>query len=352
MKRKSLPRDWLPSSSLFLTFFAVFFAVGFASSFFVQRYFYPKNEFLKTLNESSVEKENLHFPAAKYWFYHSASWMNIFESVDVVLERLGLEWIPMNATSNATVHNDWDLLWSYNHHTIIPLDWNQIRYHQKINHIPGNQCLISKSLLGSTTDSKYVPKAFLNIDDVKKYTKTHPDKRFVVKLKTNRGVVLQHVSEMNFTNTDSYNDYFAMEFVEDPLLFNGHKFDFAVYVIITSINPLRLYYYNKNIIMRFCPKTYNTSDPEDRDSYVVKSSHIPGSKFPGIKKYFENGYTYKEGFNAFLKSKGPDTEEKVWNDVEDLIRSVVVSKEKFFIEEVSLISINNTTSPWRHLYQN
>ena len=86
--------------------------------------------------------------------------------------------------------------------------------------------------------------------------------------------------------------------------------------------------------MRFCPKTYDTSDPTDVDRYVVRNGHIPGSNFPGIKEFHENGFTYKEGFNAFLKSKGADVDE-IWEKIEDLIRSIVISKEKYFIEEVS-----------------
>lgn len=299
----------------------------------------PENE--KVKNEVEVEKssENFMIPEIKrqykghFWFHHKQNDLAVLETAGKVLERLNFAWIPMNATSQQTIHYNWDLLWSYEHFCEIPLDWNQIQYHQKINHIPGSFHLTSKSVFGSTTNSKYVPKAFLNVEDVQRFSKQNPEKRFVVKLKSNRGVKLQNVTDMNFVNSNSHDDYFAVEFIENPFLFNGHKFDFAVYVVITSINPLRLYYYNKNIIMRFCPKTYSTSDPEDRDRYVVKSSHIPGSKFPGIKDFFENDYTYKEGFNEFLKREGVD-EDKVWKDVEDLIRSIVVSKKMFFIEEV------------------
>jgi Tubulin-tyrosine ligase family len=270
----------------------------------------------------------------KFCFHHNQNDLQIFQSIHRVLESLNLEWIPINSTSHETMHYDWDLLWSYEHFCEIPLDWSLIQFNKKVNHIPGSFHLTSKSVFGSTTQSKYVPKAFLNVEDVKNYSKQHPEKRFVTKFKSNRGVKLQSVNEMNFTDSNSQNDYFAMEFIENPLLFNGHKFDFAVYVVITSINPLRIYLYNKNIIMRFCPDTYDASNAEERDRYVVHSSHIPGSKFPGVQEFFKADYTYKEAFNAFLRRKGVD-EEKVWKDVEDLIRSIIVSKEKFFIDEVS-----------------
>lgn len=271
----------------------------------------------------------------KYCLLHSRNDLGILKLVKIVLDRLGLEQVFMNATDKKTFHNNWDLLWTFDNLKKFPLNMNQIQFHQKVNHLPGNYHLCSKSVFGRETESKYVPKAFMTVDAVKNHLKTHPGKRFVVKRKSNRGVILQDVAEMNFTNENSQHGFFAMEYVEDPLLFNGHKFDFAVYVVITSLNPLRLYYYTKNVIMRFCPKTYDTSDPEDRDRYVVKSSHTPGSEFPGIEEFYKNNYTFREGFNAFLRSLGPGTVEKVWREVEKLIRTIVLSKEKLIIEEVS-----------------
>lgn len=296
-------------------------------------------ENVEVIDENETAETNLSISTKpKYCFMHATNDEAIFESADFVLKSLGLEQASINWTTEI-LHYDWDLLWVYDHQNTLKANWSQVKFNQKVNHIFGSYHLTSKSVFGSTTMSKYVPRAFLTVADVKKYVAVHPEKRFVVKRKSNRGVILQKVEEMNFTNSWAMSDFFAMEFVEDPLLFNGHKFDFAVYVVITSVNPLRIYYYNKNIIMRFCPKKYNTSDPEDRDSYVVKSSHIPGSKFPGIKEYLDGGYTYKEGFNSFLNSFGSKTEEKVWSEVENLIRSVILSKEKKFIEEVRLCCV-------------
>lgn len=265
-----------------------------------------------------------------FWLHFGTADSSIFETLERVLTRLDLE-----RNFESAPNTNWDLMWSYGHHSGVKLNWSELKYHQKVNHLPGNHFLGSKSVLGTTTNSKYVPKAFLKVEDVKDYVTKFPNKRFVVKKKSNRGVVLQNVTDMKFEPTQDNDDWFAMEFVENPLLFNGHKFDFAVYVVITSVNPLRLYYFNKNIIIRFCPKPYDTSDPEDRDRYVVRSSHIPGAKFPGIKEYFANNFTYKDGFNAFLESKGVSVEE-TWLKVEDLIRSIVLSKEKDLIENVSL----------------
>lgn len=77
-------------------------------------------------------------PRPKYWFYMARGYMWIFFSVDNVLKKLGLQKIEIKVNNRETVHNDWDLLWSYDYHNEIPIDFKNLKYHQKINHIPGN----------------------------------------------------------------------------------------------------------------------------------------------------------------------------------------------------------------------
>lgn len=41
-----------------------------------------------------------------------------------------------------------------------------------------------------------------------------------------------------------FKSIFIQEFIANPLLFNGYKFDIGVYVVITSVLPLRIYVHN------------------------------------------------------------------------------------------------------------
>jgi tubulin monoglycylase TTLL15 len=167
---------------------------------------------------------------------------------------------------------------------------------------------------------------------LKAFADENPNTRFVQKLSTNRGVSLKNISEIDFTVKDS-NISFAQVFVENPLLLNGHKFDFNIFVAITSLNPLRVYYYEKNTHFRFCPLPYDPNNFTNPDTYVIDESHIQGSDFPAIQKYFNQSYTYKEAFDEVMKKKGVDTK-VIYDQVEDCIQSVIMSKEQLILKEI------------------
>lgn len=278
-------------------------------------------------------------PRPKYWFYMNRGYMWIFFSVDNVLQKLGLERIDMKIESNKKVHNDWNLLWSYDYHNEIPIDFKNLSFHQKINHIPGNYVLCMKENLGVNTDSKYIPKAFNNSKSLLEYAVDHPETRFVQKLWSNRGVALKNASEISFEMFGPANKYFAQVYVENPLLIDGHKFDFGIYVLVTSIDPLRIYYYNKNTLIRLCEEKYDPTNYDDINSYVIGDACLFPWDMDVLSVYYNNSYTYKEAMNAYFTNQGYDME-RVWSQVEDCISSIVVSKEDSFIYWVRSTTTN------------
>lgn len=103
----------------------------------------------------------------------------------------------------------------------------------------------------------------------KSLRKKNENVKFVQKLKANHGVSLKKVKEVNFTATgDLETEFFAQIFVENPLLISGHKF------AKTSVNSLRVYYYNKNVHFRFCRLPYDSENFDKIDSYVIGETHM------------------------------------------------------------------------------
>lgn len=279
----------------------------------------------KDTSEAKVVKS---YEKPKYWLIGD----NIEEkllTVKTVLNRVGLEQFngSLKAENN---HEGWNLIWSTK--TNVALDWKQIKYHQKFNHFPWSRFLSSKSVFSTSTDSKYVPKGFLESDELKKYAKAHPKAKFVKKSKAKGGVhIVKNVNKMNFTSKD---DYFVQELVQNPLLFDNRLFELSVFVLITSVNPLRLYYIPRYVLPRFCPENYDHQDFSDEDTFVVGESHVAPLDFEGTREYFLNGYTFKDAMDAFLMKQNASVEE-FYKKIEDAIRVVVVSKEKEFNDYVS-----------------
>lgn len=75
-------------------------------------------------------------------------------------------------------------------------------------------------------------------ENFKEFVEMNPEIKFVEKAESNRGVIIVSINEINF-ETPAKKIY--QEFIDNPLLIDGHAFDLGVYVLITSIDPLRIY---------------------------------------------------------------------------------------------------------------
>ena len=165
------------------------------------------------------------------------------------------------------------------------------------------------------------------------YAKSNPDKLFVQKNSNHRGIKIEPLEKLDLKSNGS----FIQEFVQDPMLIDGYKFDIGVYTYITSIDPLRIYVYNGDCLVRFCPKKYHPFDQTDRDKYVVHDDYRPTWEVPILAKmYSDLGYTFKETLNSHIRSvMGPKAPDNMWNTIYDIIRDVYTSKEKDYLKAIN-----------------
>lgn len=254
-----------------------------------------------------------------YWIYGAGS-DSQWRHVNNVLQRLGFHRVGENESETA------DLLWAHDY------PFNKMRNkiasfqsHQRVNHFPGCGFITNKIDL-STTDMKYIPKAFKLPADVEKfraYSKENIQKLFVTKHHQHRHIKIKKVDEIDFND----NGTFIQEFIENPLLVDGHKFDIGVYTIITSIDPLRIYIYYGDILFRYCPQKYHPFDPNNVDKYIVGDDYLPTWEIPSLARYYNGlGYGMKSSFDTYIQSKGMDPR-IIWDQVEDAIRLAILKKE-------------------------
>lgn len=61
------------------------------------------------------------------------------------------------------------------------------------------------------------------------------------------------------------------QYIQNPLLIDGFKFDLRVYVALTSVNPLRLYVYNEGLV-RFASEKYDMNNVKNVFSHLTNYS--------------------------------------------------------------------------------
>ena len=65
--------------------------------------------------------------------------------------------------------------------------------------------------------------------------------------------------------------YVISKYIYKPLLINGLKFDIRMYVLVTSLDPLRIYLYNEGLV-RFASEPYQMSDKQKKFSHLTNYS--------------------------------------------------------------------------------
>lgn len=253
-----------------------------------------------------------------YWTYGKSSSDNHLRHVHLVLDRLGFEF-----GSNET---DWDLLWAHDYpfRNLYPT-LHQLKPHQRVNHFPGCGFITNKVDL-ATSKLKYIPRAFKlpkDKDQFLEYANKFPNKLFVQKNNQHRHIYIRSVNEIDFSN----NDTFIQEYIDNPLLVDGHKFDIGVYVIVTSVDPLRVYIYKGDVLFRYCPAKYYPFDSKILDKYIVGDDYLPTWDVPSLAQFYTGlGFGMKDTFDAYMTKKGKSTE-NIWIQVEDAIRTAIIAKE-------------------------
>ena len=61
------------------------------------------------------------------------------------------------------------------------------------------------------------------------------------------------------------------KYISDPLLISGFKFDIRLYVLITGVDPLRIYIYNEGLV-RFASEPYQAGMKGSKFSHLTNYS--------------------------------------------------------------------------------
>lgn len=169
-----------------------------------------------------------------------------------------------NLRTSVDEDEDWDIWWIDG--PTIPALLAKMNPYQRTNHFPGMYALARKNLLAKNLiamqkyfpkEYGFFPKTFLLPADLKAFKEQfnhRKAKTFIIKPEAScqgKGIFL----------TRSYDwfqpgeHYVAQRYLHKPFLIDGLKFDLRIYVLITSVIPLRIYIYKEGLA-RFCTKEY------------------------------------------------------------------------------------------------
>ncbi|XP_064073122.1 probable tubulin polyglutamylase ttll-15 [Vanessa tameamea] len=263
----------------------------------------------------------------RYWVYSAYNDVEnkngLLKHVHLVLERIGYE-----KASNKT---PWSLLWSHDYpFRVLYPNLHRLKSNQKVNHFPGTGFITNKVDL-ATSASKFIPKAFKipkNTKEFLRYASENRNAVFLEKHNQHRGVYLKNVTAIDLLSGES----FVQEYIQKPFLVDGHKFDIGVYVVLTSVDPLRVYWYKGDVLFRYCPAKYYPFDPKNLDKYVIGDDYLPTWEVPSLAHpYTALGFSMKEAFDHYAMSKGKNVT-RMWEEVQEAITEVFLKKEHYIIE--------------------
>jgi tubulin monoglycylase TTLL15 len=176
------------------------------------------------------------------------------------------------------------------------------------------------------------------LEEFKEFVAKNPQKKFVEKNKNNRGVKIIDEGNVDFNKSDKL----YQVFMDNPFLIEGHAFDLGVFVLISSIDPLRIYRYNTEVLMRFCPEPYYPFDAGNIEKYVVHETHKHFTQMNWFENHSETfGGSCKSGFEDYIEDQGFDAED-FWKKIDSAIATVVIRGEPRLLKEVRGFEVSRT----------
>lgn len=177
---------------------------------------------------------------------------------------------------------------------MLTAEFSQLEEWRKVNHYPGSFHLGRKDKLWyriRLANLKYGPDKFDNFHPTTfvmpkdyhqlcDYWRTSPSKLFIMKPPASaRGNGIQVINDIsqipaNVLNESKKSTMIVQQYISNPcLLENGQKFDLRVYVLITSVDPLRIYVYDEGLV-RFASSKYTSQEDGIIDQYMHLTNYF------------------------------------------------------------------------------
>lgn len=254
---------------------------------------------------------------------------------DVKLIRFTLEDNGFKESLNNS--NNWCIMWHGG--PIKNAIYQSLTKYQKVNHFPRSHEITRKDLmyknlakmqvLHGARNFDFIPKTYIMPQDAGQleYEMNLIDATWIVKPSASsqgKGIFLTN----RFSEVPK-KEHVVSQYIENPLLIDGLKFDLRIYVSITCFNPLRIYMYKEGLV-RFATQKYNNTGKGSRFMFLTNYSVNKHSEnFVENDNAMEDGKGSKWSITALRKlfsEQGID-DEKLWAKIKDLVIKTILSIE-------------------------
>jgi len=235
-------------------------------------------------------------------------------------------------------------------------DFTGLEEWRKVNHYPGSFHMGRKDKLwlrlklASGKFDSFHPTTFIlpkDYEEFERYWRSSPNKLFIIKppasARGNGIKVINDISQIPKSALQSSNDsgsngnkkssMIVQQYISNPcLLENGYKFDLRVYVLLASVDPLRVYVYEEGLV-RFASSKYTSQEDGIIDQYmhltnyfVNKTNHKykinnDSESLHGCKWSLKRFWRYLNENHSHVDTK------KLWDEIIDIIIKTIISCE-------------------------
>lgn len=238
-------------------------------------------------------------------------------------------------------------------------DFNQLDEWRKVNHYPGSFHMGRKDKLWSRL--KLANQKFEDLDlfhpitfvlprdyeELDKYWKSSPSNLFIMKPPASaRGNGVQVINDISQIPESALklplsadgtvakkSTIIVQQYISNPcLLENGQKFDLRVYVLITSVDPLRIYVYEEGLV-RFASSKYTSQEDGIIDQYMHLTNYFVNKN---NQEYKINNdceslhgckWTLKRFWRYIKEHYDHVNVEDLWESIIDIIIKTIISCE-------------------------
>ncbi|CAI6358011.1 unnamed protein product [Macrosiphum euphorbiae] len=236
--------------------------------------------------------------------------------------------------------NDWVGTWGKH---MKSLSFKELWEQQKLNHFPGTFQIGRKDRLWKNLQRlmlKYgkehfgfMPTSYILPQEARilrqVWEKNDEDKWIIKPPASARGSGIRVISK--WAQIPKKIPLVVQRYIDNPYLINDTKFDLRLYILITSINPLRLYLYDNGLV-RFASVKYSSDLTTISDRYM----HLTNYSINRLSsQYTENEdadacqghkWTLRSLWTYMEKERKIDVK-KLWKSLEDLVVKTVISGE-------------------------